>query len=252
VRIPRVVALLVALPALNLVCTSEPTAAALTDKGVANLKNAKTVQLDGIGSLALKAQNGISFSFDFKLSGDAELPDKARMSVELTVLGNAFKVDTIAIAGKEYTLDAASGKWTAGSGTSKVTSVIDPLGNVDASVIHDVVEVDRPEIDGRKTRHLRYQADTTKIIAGMRQSAGASPQSISNAQGTGELWIRIDDSQIVRQLVKVSLDVDGLAGLASTGAASSPTSASMEMSLDMHFSHHGEAFPKITAPPVAP
>jgi len=126
-------------------------------------------------------------------------------------------VETIAIAGKEYTLDAASGKWTAGSGTSKVTSVIDPLGNVDASVIHDVVEVDRPEIDGRKTRHLRYQADTTKIIAGMRQSAGASPQSISNAQGTGELWIRIDDSQIVRQLVKVSLDVDGLAGLASTG-----------------------------------
>ncbi|TMC01263.1 MAG: hypothetical protein E6J35_11425 [Chloroflexi bacterium] len=121
-RIPRVVALLVAVAALNVVCKSEPTAAALTDKGVANLKNAKTVQLDGIGSLALKAQNGISFSFDFKLSGDAELPDKARMSVELTVLGNAFKVDTIAIAGKEYTLDAASGKWTAGSGTPRRSS----------------------------------------------------------------------------------------------------------------------------------
>ena len=166
--------------------------------------------------------------------------------------GNAFKVDTIAIAGKEYTMDAASGKWTAGSGTSSVTSVIDPLGNIDASVIRDATEVDRPEIDGKKTRHLRYQADTTKMIQGMRQSAGASPQSISNAQGTGELWIRIDDSQIVRQLVKVSIDITGLAGLAVPGAAPGADSASMEMSLDMRFSHHGEAFPQITAPPVVP
>ncbi len=245
-------AAVLAIAGLLVACAPEPTASALTATGIANLKNAKTVQLDGSGSIALKAQSGLSFAFDFTLSGNAEPPDRARMSVQLTVLGNNFTVETIAIAGKEYTLDAASGKWTAGSGTSKVTSVIDPLGNVDASVIHDVVEVDRPEIDGKKTRHLRYQADTTKIIQGMRQSAGASPQSISNAQGTGELWIRIDDSQIVRQLVKVSVDMTGLAGFAVPGAAPGADSASMEMSLDMHFSHHGEAFPQITAPPVGP
>jgi hypothetical protein len=247
----RVAACVVA-ATLLLACSREPTASELTVKSVANLKSAKTAHLDGTGSLALKSQGGLAFTFDFKLAGDAELPDKARLSVQMTVLGNPFKVETIAVAGKEYTLDTASGKWTAGSGTSSVTSVIDPLGNIDASVIRDVVEVDRPEIDGRKTRHLRYQADTTKMIDGMRQTAGASMQSVSNAQGTGELWIRIDDSQIVRQLVKVSLDVDGLAGFAPPGAAPSAGKASMEMSLDMHFSHHGEAVPQITAPPVGP
>ena len=247
----RVTALLVAATLLS-GCSREPTASELTTKGVANLTSAKTAHLDGTGSLALKSQSGLSFTFDFKLAGDAELPDKARMSVQMTVLGNALKVETIAIGGKEYTLDAASGKWTAGSGTSSVTSVIDPLGNIDASVIRDVVEVDRPEVDGKKTRHLRYQADTAKMIEGMRQSAGASAQSVSNAQGTGELWIRIDDSQIVRQLVKVSLDVDGLAGFAAPGAAPSAGKASMEMSLDMHFSHQGEPIPQITAPPVGP
>lgn len=247
----RVAACVVA-AALLLACSREPTASELTTKGVANLTSAKTAHLDGTGSLALTSQSGLAFSFDFKLAGDAELPDKARLSVQMTVLGNPFKVETIAVAGKEYTLDTASGKWTAGSGTSSVTSVIDPLGNIDGSVIRDVVEVDRPEIDGRKTRHLRYQADTTKMIDGMRQTAGASMQSVSNAQGTGELWIRIDDSQIVRQLVKVSLDVDGLAGFAPPGAAPSAGKASMEMSLDMHFSHHGEAVPQITAPPIGP
>jgi hypothetical protein len=247
----RVAAFLVAATSV-LACSREPTASEFTAKAVANLTSAKTAHLDGTGSLALKAQNGLSFTFDFKLAGDAELPDKARMSVQMTVLGNAFKVDTIAIGGREYTLDAASGKWTAGSGTSSVTSVMDPLGNIDASVIRDVVEVDRPEIDGRKTRHLRYQADTTKMIEGMRQTAGASSQSISNAQGTGELWIRIDDSQIVRQLVKVSLDVDGLAGFVIPGASASAGSASMEMSLDMRFSRQGEPVPQITAPPVGP
>ena len=248
----RTTALLVA-ATLLLGCSREPTASELTAKGVANLTSSKTAHLDGIGSLALKSQAGLSFTFDFKLAGDAELPDKARLSVQMTVLGNALKVESIAVGGKEYTLDAASGKWTtSGSKTSSVTSVMDPLGNIDPSAIKDVVEVDRPEIDGKKTRHLRYQADTTKMIEGMRQSAGASAQSVSNAQGTGELWIRIDDSQIVRQLVKVSLDVEGLAGFAPPDAAPSAGKASMEMSLDMRFSHHGEPVPQITAPPLGP
>jgi hypothetical protein len=36
----------------------------------------------------------------------------------------------------------------------------------------------------------------------LRKSAGASSQPITNPQATGEPWIRIDDSQIVRQRVK--------------------------------------------------
>jgi hypothetical protein len=252
VRVLRVATLVVATTML-LACSREPTASELTTKGVANLTSGKTAHLDGIGSLALKSDSGLSFTFDFKLAGDAELPDKARLSVQLTVLGNALKVETIAVGGKEYTLDAASGKWTTtGSKTSSVTSVMDPLGNIDASAIKDVTEVDRPEVDGRKTRHLRYQADTTKMVEGMRQTAGASAQSVTNAQGTGELWIRIDDSQIVRQLVKVSMDVDGLAGFAPPGAAPSAGKASMDLSLDMRFSHQGEPIPQITAPPVGP
>ena len=143
-----------------------------------------------------------------------------------------------------------TGLWAEGSKTSSMNGVLDPLGNVDMSFIHDVVEVDRPEVDGRKTRHLRYQADTAKMIAALQQTAGTSTQPLTNPVGTGELWIRVDDSQIVRQLVTVSLDVDGLAGISLPGSTSNIGKASVEMSLDMRFSHHGEAVPQITAPPT--
>ena len=243
----RIAAALVAL--LLVACSPEPTASELTAKGIANLSSAKTVHLDGTGSLALNGQNAFALALEFKLSGDAELPNKARMNVQMAVMGMSFDVDTIMLDGKEYTKDAATGTWSEGSGTSSVNSLMDPLGNVDASLMRNFVEVDRPEIDGRKTRHLRYEADTTKMIEEMRKSAGATSQAVSNPQGTGELWIRIDDSQIVRQLVKLSMDVDGLAGLL-PASASNIGRASVEMSLDMRFSDHGDAVPQITAPPV--
>jgi hypothetical protein len=250
VSVARVLA--VAALATSLVaCTQEPTPQALTAQGIANLRTAKTAHLDGTGSIALKAQGGFSFSFEFKLNGDAELPDKARMNVQMAMLGMSFNVDTIMLDGKEYTKDPITGTWGEGSGTSSVTSVMDPLGNIDASFIRDIVEIDRPEVDGRKTRHLRYQADTTKMLDGLKSSAGASTQSISNAQGTGELWIRIDDGQIVRQLVTVTVDAEGLSGLDLPGTAPNIGKASLEMSLDMRFSRHGEAIPQITAPPLA-
>lgn len=239
-----------AVAALLLVgCTREPSATDLTAKGIANLRSAKTAHLEGTGSIALKGQNNLSFSFEFKLAGDAELPDRSRMNVQMALLGMSFDVETITLAGKEYTKDAATGTWAEGSETSPVSSLMNPLGNTDMSFIRDVVEVDRPEIDGRKTRHLRYQADTTKMLDEMRTSAGASSQAITNPRGTGELWIRVDDSQIVRQLVTVSMDIDGLAGLL-PASASNIGRASMEMSLDMRFSRHGQAVPQITAPPV--
>jgi hypothetical protein len=244
----RIAAALIAL--LLVACSPEPTASQLTAKGITNLTSAKTVHLDGTGAIALKGQGGFSFAFEFKLSGDAELPNKARMNVQMALLGMAFDVETIMLDGKEYTKDAATGKWSEGTGDSPVNSLMNPLGNVDMSLIRDVVEVDRPDVDGRKTRHLRYQADTTKMIEGLRESAGASSQTVANPQGTGELWIRIDDSQIVRQLVKLTMEVDGLAGLL-PAAASNIGKASVEMSLDMRFSNHGGAIPQITAPPVA-
>jgi hypothetical protein len=162
----------------------------------------------------------------------------------------AFDIETISLAGREFTKDAGTGKWSEGTGTSSVNNLIDPIGNIDASLIREVVEVDRPEVDGRKTRHLRYQADTTKMLDEMRKSAGGSAQSVTNPQATGELWIRIDDSQIVRQLIKVSMDVDGLAGVL-PASASNVGLAAVELSLDTRFSRHGEAVPEITAPPVA-
>ena len=252
VRVPRVITVVAIAAFLLASCGREPTASELTEKGIANLKSAKTVQVDGTGSIALKAQNGLSFNFDFKMSGDAAIPNNARLNVQLTVLGMSYNTDTITVDGKGYTKDPATGKWSRGSGSSQLSGMMDPLGSIDASLLHDVVEVDRPEIDGRKTRHLRYQANTAKMLEDMRKTAGTSTQSISNAQGTGELWIRIDDSQIVRQLVKVSLNVDALTGVDVPAAAANMGKASMEMSLDMHFSHHGEAFPQITAPPVGP
>ena len=246
------IAAVIAVAGLLLACTPEPTASALTEKGIANLKSAKTVQIDGTGSIALKAQNGLSFNFDFKMSGDAAIPNNARLNVQMTLLGMSYNTDTISVDGKGYTKDTATGKWSRGSGSTQLSGMMDPLGSIDASLLREVVEVDRPEIDGRKTRHLRYQANTAKMLEDMRKTAGTSMQSISNAQGTGELWIRIDDSQIVRQLVKVSLDVDALTGVDVPAAAANMGRASMEMSLDMHFSHHGEVFPQITAPPVGP
>ena len=239
-----------AVAGLLVACTPEPTASQLTTKGLTNLTSARTVHLDGTGAIALKGQGGFSLAFEFKLSGDAELPSKARMNVQLALMGMAFDVETIMIDGKEYTKDAATGKWSEGSGSSPVNSLMDPLANVDPSLIRNVVEVDRPEVDGRKTRHLRYEADTTKMIEDMRTSAGAASQAVSNAVGTGELWIRIDDSQIVRQLVKLSMDVDGLAAVL-PAAAANVGKASVEMSLDMRFSNHGGAIPEITAPPVS-
>ena len=69
-RTLRVTALLTALVLLS-ACGREPSASQLTATGVANLQSAKTAHLDGTGSIALKAQSGLSLSLEFKLAGDA-------------------------------------------------------------------------------------------------------------------------------------------------------------------------------------
>jgi hypothetical protein len=128
---------------------------------------------------------------------------------------------------------------------------LDPLGQIDLTAVATVTEIDRPEIDGRKTRHLSYVVDQSKLLEKMKGSpTGAVPAlSASSAIGEGEVWIRTDDSQIVRQLVKVSIDMDG--GLGIPGASPTAGSSTLEMSFDLKFSHIGEPIsPTITAPPT--
>jgi hypothetical protein len=111
--------------------------------------------------------------------------------------------------------------------------------------------VDRPEIDGRKTRHLSYVIDQSKLVEKMKGSqSGTTPSlNVSGATGKGEVWIRTDDSQIVRQLVKLSVDLDS--GLGIPGASPTTGASKFEMSFDIKFSQIGEPIsPAITAPPT--
>ena len=81
------------------------------------------------------------------------------------------------------------------------------------------------------------------------QSGTTPTLTVSGATGRGEIWIRTDDNQIVRQLVTLSVDMAGDIGIPSA----SPTSGkgAFEISFDLKFSHLGEPVsPAITAPPT--
>ena len=221
------------------------------------MQSAKTVHFDGTGSFALKGD--FSMSFDMKLTGDIELPDRSRTTMQTSLVGQNLVVKTITVGGKAYASDPKTGLWTeaaAKSGAS-LTSVLptDPLGSLDLSGIAGVVEVDRAEVAGRKTRHLHYTADPTKLLGAMQKAAGSSPLPFSNPTGSGDLWIRVDDGQIVRQAVKISLDIGDLSSLIPSGQIPGATpgggKSTFEMGFDMRFSHHGEPVPEITAPPVS-
>ena len=83
------------------------------------------------------------------------------------------------------------------------------------------------------------------------ESAGSTAFKPGNATASGEVWIRTDDNQIVRQLVKMGFDIEGDLGLGAGQAASPTAKASLEVSFDLAFSHIGEAIaPAITAPPI--
>jgi hypothetical protein len=226
---------------------SEPTPPELAAAGAANLKSARTTHIEGTGSFAIK--EAVSMSFDFKLSGDTELPDKTRMRMQILTPETALSLDTISIAGKSYFRDNASGLWSEGTDSAHTNANIDPFSSADLTAIRDVVEVDRPMIDGRKTRHLRYSADSAKLLDAMRLSAGAAGPSVARPHGSGELWIRVDDSQIVRQRVAVSFEMAGL-DLEFSGMAVGQGTATFAISVDMRFSRHGERLASITPPPT--
>jgi hypothetical protein len=247
--------LLVVLASLAIACgqaatLAEPTPTELLHKASANLTSAKTAHMDGTGSFAIGS--AINLSFDFKLTGDAELPDKSRLTTQTSLLGQSVSIDTITIGGRTFTRGLLGGDWTesAADAQGAITgAVLDPLGQIDLSAVASVIEVDRPEIDGHKTRHLSYVIDQGTLVDKMKGSQpGIGPTlNVSGATGKGEIWVRTDDSQIVRQLVKLSVDMDGNLGL--PGASPVAGGSKLEMSFDIKFSRIGEPVsPAITAP----
>ncbi len=242
------------LAVLSIACGSaatlaEPSPTELLEKASANLTNAKTAHIDGTGSFAISS--GLSISFDFKLNGDAEMPDKSRLTTQMSLLGQSLSVDTITIGGRTFSKGLVGGDWTESASDDPQGAVLDPLGQADLTAVASVIEVDRPEIDGRKTRHLSYVVDQSKLIEKMKGSpSGTTPSlNVSGATGNGEVWIRTDDNQIVRQLVKLSVDMDG--GLGIPGASPTTGASKFEISFDIKFTHIGEPIsPAITAPPT--
>ena len=247
-------ALLLSVASIAIACgqggtLAEPSATELLQKASANLTSAKTSHLEGTGSFAVTS--GLSLSFDFKLTGDAEMPDKSRLTTQMSLLGQSLSVDTITIDGRTFSKGLVGGDWTESAANDPQGAVLDPLGQADLSAVTSVTEIDRPEIDGHKTRHLSYVIDQAKLVERMKGApTGSAPAlNVTDATGKGEVWIRTDDNQIVRQLVRLSVDVGGGIGL--PGTSLSTGSSKFDMSFDIKFSHMGEPIsPAITAPPT--
>lgn len=237
----------------------EPSAADLVRGASAKMQSAKSVHVEGTGSFGMKA--GLSMSFDFKLAGDLELPDRSRMKMQMSLFGQDLSVETLTVDGKAYAKDPLSGAWTESSSSGKSTQVppsliTDPLGSFDLSKVANVVEVDRPVVNGQKTRHFQYTADNAKLADAMRQAAGSSQLPKVTPTATGEVWIGVDDGRVVRQTATASLELDSAPSLFGSlgGASASPatTKASFQFTMDFTFSNYGQPIPAITAPPVAP
>ena len=227
---------------------AEPSPAELLQKASTNLKDAKTAHIQGTGNFAITS--GLSISFDFKLNGDVEIPDKSRLATQMSLLGQSLAVDTITIGGKTFSKGLIGSGWTVTAANDPQGAVLDPLGQTDLSAVTKVIEVDRPVIDGRKTRHLSYTIDQSKLAEKMKLQSGSAPSlNVSGATATGEIWVRTDDNQIVRQTVKISMDMSGDLGI--PGAAPASGTSTLEISFDLTFSHLGEPVsPAITAPPT--
>jgi hypothetical protein len=255
---------LVALAALSFAgCTVlEPSATDLVRGASAKMQSTKSVHIDGTGSLGIKG--GFSMSFDFKLTGDLEMPDRSRMNLQMALFGQSLDIEMLTLDGKAYAKDPDTGAWsesTTGKSSSSMPPffITDPASTLDLSKVAGVVEVDRPLVDGQKTRHLRYTADPGTLADSIRKSAGASSLPMSDPTMVGEVWIRVDDGQIVRQSMKVTLEIDDLGASlfgALPGASSAPApkaaaKGSFEMAFDFTFSKHGQPIPAITKPPLA-
>ena len=124
--------------ALAIACGSaatlaEPSPTELLQKASSNLKAAKTAHIDGTGSFAISS--GLSISFDFKLNGDAEMPDKSRLTTQMSLLGQSLSVDTITIGGRTFTKGLGGEDWTETAASDPPGAVLDPLGQADLSAV---------------------------------------------------------------------------------------------------------------------
>ena len=239
----------------------EPSATDLVRGASAKMQSTKSVHIDGTGSLGIKG--GFSMSFDFKLTGDLQMPGRSRMELQMGLFGQDLDLEILTLDGKAYAKDPVTGTWTESS-TSTSSSmppffITDPASTLDLSKVAGVVEVDRPLVDGQKTRHLRYTGDPRRLADSIRTSAGSSSLPMSDPTMVGEVWIRVDDGQIVRQSVRVTLEIDDLGaallgalpGASSAAAPKSAAKGSFEMAFDFTFSKHGQPIPDITKPPLA-
>ena len=245
-------AAIAALAVISIACgqpaaLAEPSPSELLQKASTNLKDAKTAHIAGTGNFAISS--GLSISFDFKLNGDVEVPDKSRLTTEMSLLGQTVSVDTITIGGRTFTKGLTGSGWSESAANDPQGAVLDPLGQTDLSAVTTVTEVDRPEIDGRKTRHLTYTIDQKKLVEKMKGTQTSTTLNVSGATGKGEIWVGTDDNQIVRQLVTLSVEMTGDLGTPSASPASGKST--FDISFDLKYSHLGETVsPPITAPPT--
>ncbi len=223
----------------------EPSPSDLLQHSAGKLQAAKTVHLDGTTTSVLKI--GATISIDATLTGDVELPDRARVSATSSALGLSQTIETIIAGGRTYSKDPLSGGWTEGAALQDPTAVLDPLTNTDFSLARDVAEIDRTRIDGREVRHLGYTVDPDALRQRMTSGVGPFGLQLGELDVRGEAWIRTDDEQLVRQLVRATFKID-LPSFLATGASS----AGIDLAMDLHYSRHGEPIsPAITPPPSA-
>lgn len=248
--------LVVALLAVTLTaaCGRELSPGELAAASVANLKSAKTAHLDVTGSVALRG--ALSFSAEIIVTGDVSLPDRSRMTIRMPTLMPDRSLETVMIGDTSWARNTLDGTWSTGGSAKSFSTMVDPLRDLNAALTGDVVEVDRPIVDGRRTRHLRYPAASTKILDGLAQAAGLLTGVVitsgSPVEATGELWIRVDDAQLVRQVVRLSFDFESAGHIGLWGGGGGVGRTAGELTLDMRVSHHGARLPQITAPPVQP
>jgi len=245
---------LVALVTLTLVtaCGRELSPTDLAAASIAHLKGSKTAHVEVTGSI--KLQGALSLGYEMIVTGDVSLPDNSRMTVRIPTLMPDRSIETIRIGDAGWARTTLDATWSSDGSARSFSTIVDLLRDLDPVLTSQIVEVDRPIVDGRKTRHLRYPARSTRMLDGLAQAAGLMTGVVvtsgSAVDETGELWIRIDDGQLVRQLVRLSLDFESAGHIGLFGGGSGVGKVTGELTMDMRLSHHGELIPRITAPPL--
>ncbi len=219
-------------------CAREPTARELVDRAAEKTKAAKTFHFDGTGSLAASNDLGANFSLDLKMVGDAETPDKWRATLSLLVGGRSVETDVVSVGSDTWQRDPQTRKWSADPDVSPPGTSVDPLANLrDVGLASEVSELERITVDGKTARHLKLTLDPARLKTQRLSENAASGEVLSRVttyESGMELWVRVDDERVLRQLVTVTL---------------ATAQAKLTLSLDTSFSRFGEPLDPAIAPP---